>query len=177
MPRLPEIKERDQLPESGRDAFDYLTETRGSVSGGFAVLLNHPEIARRVAHLGTYVRYESSLSDRTRELAALAAVSELEGRYEQAMHTRLARSAGVPDAALEAINQRQDADGLSDEEATAVRFAREVLRDHRVSDGTFEEARRRLGDTGVVELAATVGYYAMMASLYIALDVPAPSST
>ena len=174
MPRLPEIKERDQLPEGDRHAYDYLIETRGSVSGGFAVLLNHPEIAQRVAHLGTYVRYESSLSDRTRELAALAAVSELEGRYEQAMHTRLARGAGVPDAALDAINQRAEAQGLSEEEALAVSFARQVLRDHRVADATFQEARRRLGDEGVIELAATVGYYAMMASMFIALDVPPP---
>jgi 4-carboxymuconolactone decarboxylase len=174
MARLAEIKERDQLPEDARHAYDYLIETRGSVSGGFAVLLNHPEIAQRVAHLGTYVRYESSLNDRTRELAALAAVSELEGRYEQAMHTRLARAAGVPEEALEAINRRADAIGLGEEEAVAVSFARQVLRDHRVQDATFEEARRRLGDQGVVELVATVGYYAMMASMFIALDVAAP---
>src|SRR5687767_6278391 len=109
MPRLPEIRERNQLPEDARSAYDYLVETRGSVSGGFAVLLNHPEIAQRVAHLGTYVRYHSSLSDRTREVAALASVSELEGRYEQAMHTRLARAAGVPNEALDAINRRADA--------------------------------------------------------------------
>jgi 4-carboxymuconolactone decarboxylase len=175
MPRLPEIKERDQLPEDARTAWDYLIETRGSVSGGFAVLLNHPEIAKRVAHLGTYVRYDSSLSDRTRELAALAAVSELEGRYEQAMHTRLARAAGVPDEALDTINHRDEPAGLSEEEAIAVNFARQVLRDHRVIDATFEEARRRLGDQGVVELAATVGYYAMMASMFIALDVAPPT--
>ena len=51
---------------------------------------------------------------------------------------------------------------------------RELTREHRLSDATFEAARQRLGDAGVVDLIATVGYYAMLAVCHVALAIPAP---
>jgi len=43
MPRLPEVTDRNALPEDQRHVFDYLAETRGGVRLPFSELLNHPE--------------------------------------------------------------------------------------------------------------------------------------
>jgi 4-carboxymuconolactone decarboxylase len=171
MPRLPQIFEKDQLPEANRDVIDYLVRTRGAVSPGFAALLNSPEATARIAHLGSFIRFESSLPDRIRELAALTASRELGGVYEQTIHTRDARNLGVPESTIEAVNNGSDLDGLDEDDALPVRCARELLRDHELSDSTFEAARKRLGDQGVVDLAATIGYYSMLACLHNALLV------
>ena len=56
----------------------------------------------------------------------------------------------------------------------AINLARELTRNHKLSDASFEAARKRLGDAGVVDLIATVGYYAMLAVVHVALDIPAP---
>jgi len=46
-----------------------------------------------------------------------------------------------------------------------------------VPDATFEAVRRRYGDQGVIDLAATVGYYAMIGALFNALAIePSPEA-
>ena len=65
MPRLPQLKAKDQLPEAHREIHDYLVKTRGRVSDGFSALLNSPDLAGRIAHTGSYIRFESKLPDRS----------------------------------------------------------------------------------------------------------------
>src|SRR3972149_5181268 len=177
MPRLPEILDRDALPEDKREAFDYLVKTRGSVRLPFPPLLHSPDVAQRVAHVGTYVRFESGLAANVRELAVLTAARELDVAFEWAAHVRGANDAGLSQAAVDAIAHRRDLAGLSEEEALPVRFARALLIDHRVPDATFEAARRRYGDPGVIDLAAAAGYYSMIGALFNALAIePSPEA-
>ena len=48
---------------------------------------------------------------------------------------------------------------------------RQLVVDHRIAPATFEEARERLGVRGLVELTATIGYYAMIAAPLNAFEV------
>jgi 4-carboxymuconolactone decarboxylase len=52
-----------------------------------------------------------------------------------------------------------------------VQFAQALLRQHRLSDELFAEAQERFGDSGVIELMATVGYYAMLGCLLNGLAI------
>jgi 4-carboxymuconolactone decarboxylase len=171
MPRLPQISEKDALPEEHRDVHDYLVRTRGAVSKGFSVLLNSPDLAGRIAHTGTYVRFESTLPDRLRELAALTASSEMGNPYERGIHAAAAADLGVGKDTIDAIVNREVLDGVSAEDALPVRAARELLRDHDLTDATFAAARERLGDQGAVDLIANIGYYTMLACLHVGLRV------
>ena len=175
MARLQDIVEKDQLPEANQDTIDYLVKTRGAVSPGFAAILNSPEAAARIAHLGSFIRFESSLPARIRELAALAASRELGGTYEQTIHTRDVRNLGGPESTVEAVNVGAALDGVDEEDALPVLCARELLRHHELSDSTFEAARKRLGHQGVVDLLVTVGYYGMLACLHNGLQVRHPA--
>ena len=77
--------------------------------------------------------------------------------------------------AIDIIGHHRSLEGLSDEEALPVRFARALLIDHDVPDATFAAARQRYGDQGVIDLAATVGYYAMIGALFNALAIEPPA--
>lgn len=176
MPRLPEILDRNQLPEGQRDLFDYLAGTRGSVRMPFSVVAHSPETARRVSHLGTYLRFESTVPNNINELAICATGREFDCRHEFYAHARLAREAGVSDATLDVIANRGPLDSLSAEEALPIRLARELLRDHAVKDETFNAVQEAYGNAGAVELIATIGYYSMMASLLNALQIYTPES-
>jgi 4-carboxymuconolactone decarboxylase len=176
MPRLPEIFERDALPEDQREVHDYLVKTRGAVSGGFAPFLHSPELVARVAHLGTYIRFESTLPAKTRELLALTASSELDNAYERTIHGRDAIARGASQALVDAVIAKRELGDAPDDEVLPVSCARELIRDHALSDATFATAHKELGDQGVVELIGTIGYYAMLAYNHNAMQVTLPST-
>jgi 4-carboxymuconolactone decarboxylase len=177
MPRLPEITAREALPEDKRHVHDYLVKTRGAVRLPFSAILNNPELAYRVAHVGSYVRFESSLPERVRELAILTAAREFDVRFEWAGHARLAQEVGISRQAIDLIANRQDPAALGEEDAFPVQFAQALLRQHRLSDEFFAEAQSRFGDSGVIELMTTVGYYAMLGCLLNGLEIePAPDA-
>ncbi|MGH7265666.1 MAG: carboxymuconolactone decarboxylase family protein [Candidatus Rokuibacteriota bacterium] len=161
--RIPLVERKDDLSAEARRAWDEIARSRGRVFGPFTALLQSPEMARRIAHLGAYVRFESALEPVDRELAILATARAMDCRYEWAAHVPLAREAGVRQEAIAAIRERRAPAGLTGEEAEIVAYVTRLLRDHRVDDATFAAARERLGVPRLVELTATAGYYAMLA--------------
>ena len=82
MLRVPRITERSQVADEHGEIFDSITSSRGRVSGPFSVLLNSPETAGRAAHLGAYLRFDSTLPDDQRELAIITAAREFDCDYE-----------------------------------------------------------------------------------------------
>src|SRR5260221_13442889 len=93
--RVAEVKEREALPESQRPAFDEIVASRGAIRGPFGILLHSPELARRAAAVGGYLRYESSIESRLRETAVMATARPNECEYEWAADQPSARPAGV----------------------------------------------------------------------------------
>ena len=176
MPRLPEITEKESLPEQHQGVIDYLVQTRGAVSHGYSVLLNSPDLAGRIAQTGSYVRFESTLPDRVRELAALTASAEMANLYERGIHAGEAEKVGVPQSTIDAIIHQQSlGSDVASEDSLPIRAARELLRVHELSSATFEEARSLLGDQGVVDLIGNIGYYTMLACLHVGLGVTPPA--
>ncbi|MGH7771693.1 MAG: carboxymuconolactone decarboxylase family protein [Candidatus Binatia bacterium] len=171
MARIPLIDKKEILPPEHRGIYDAIAKSRGQVHGPFAALLHSPPIAERTAHLGTYIRFESQLDRKIVELATLAAARELECRHEWAAHVTHAAKAGIRQETIRAIHQRKAPEGLSSEEAQIVNYVQELLRSHRASEPTFQALLRRLGLRGLVELTATIGYYAMLACTLNAFEV------
>ncbi|MBV8086202.1 MAG: carboxymuconolactone decarboxylase family protein [Chloroflexi bacterium] len=173
MPRLPRILTKDQLPAgSDGEVIDYLVRTRGFVSPGFGAILNNPNAAHRIAQLGTYVRFESSLAADVREITAMTSAREMGGTYEQSLHARDAVAAGVSQAVVDAVNAgRPLPAGVTESQAAVIDAARELTRTHGLEDSTWQQLRRCFGEAGAVDVVTTVGYYAMLAIVHNALEV------
>jgi 4-carboxymuconolactone decarboxylase len=155
------IEEREDATPGQLETFDHIAASRGTMIRPFAAMLHRPEIARATADLGAVIRYQSTLSDHDRELVICVTAVERNCGFEWDSHSPIARTAGVAEGTLQEVHNRA---GVSDpNDAEVVAFVRELSRDGRVSDSTFEAMRTRLGDPGVVELAAVIGYYTMMA--------------
>ncbi|HEV8584288.1 MAG TPA: carboxymuconolactone decarboxylase family protein [Methylomirabilota bacterium] len=169
MPRIPLVARAEDLPAAHRDVWSRIAQSRGRVVGPFAALLHSPVLADRTASLGAFVRFESTLPGDVREIVILSVARVFDCRFEWAYHVPEAKKAGVPAATIAAIRARTppaDAD-----EAAIVAYVSELLVTHRASDATVRALRERLGLEGVVELTATVGYYAMLACTLNAFDV------
>ncbi len=175
MARIPLIEKKELLPPEHHRIYDVIAQSRGAVRGPFTALLHSPEIADRTAHLGSYIRFESQLDPKIIELAALVASRELECRHEWAAHVAHAARAGISQETIRAIHQRQGPENFSFEEAQIVSCVQELLCSHRLSEATFQALYARLGEKGLVELTATIGYYAMLACTLNAFEVASVS--
>ncbi len=174
MARIPQIQHRSDVAEESAHHFDSIASSRGRISGPFSVLLNSPEIAGRAAHLGAYIRFESTLPPDVRELAIITTSREFDCDYEWSAHVVLARECGVREEAIRAVADRSSVEGLTDDEASIIEYGREMFRAKRVSDATFARAEQRFGAQGVTELTATMGYYGMLACALNTFEVEPP---
>ena len=176
MARIATIDKKEDLAPEHRPIYDAIAQSRGVVGGPWLALLHSPELAQRTAHLGSYVRFESSLDHKLVEFAALVAARELECKHEWAAHIVNGQKAGIPLETIRAVYQKKGTESFSSEDAQIVSLVREILHSHRVSEATFQVLYGRLGEKGLVELTATVGYYAMLACTLNAFDVATASA-
>jgi 4-carboxymuconolactone decarboxylase len=172
--RITEISSREQIQEDQRSAWDEIVASRGQVAGPFKIMLHSPEMARRAAHLGTYIRFESKLDPRIRELATLATARVLDCEYEASAHEDQLRKAGASEQVLTALKQRKMQD-LPPEDRWVGMFVEQALTRHRVDAEILAIAEQQLGVSGLVELAGTIGYYSLLAVTLNAFEVPAPT--
>lgn len=175
MPRLPSITQPTQDQSA---AHAYLIKTRGpaGIKGGFGVMLASPDLCQRIAHVGSYIRFLSPVPKRLREVAATTISSELKNPWEYVIHAKICIELGVPEQEVQAILDCASVACKDIQDQIAVNIAREMARNHQLTQPTFDQAKALLGDAGVVDLIATVGYFSMLAVTHKALEV-FPEST
>lgn len=173
MARLPDMQ-REQLKPEDQKFYDAIAESRGSVRGPYGVLMHSPDLAARVAHTGTYVRYNLDLPEALREAIILTTAREIKSQYEFFAHARLARQAGLAEATIQVIANGTAPQGLSGDEAMLVRYVHELLRNHAISDATFNAVRDRFGMQKTLEITVLVGHYLLVGQVLAAFAVELP---
>src|SRR5262245_36192366 len=161
MTRIPQILNRNLLPEADRHAYDTIEKSRGEVRGPYTLMLNSPSYAMHIAEGGAYVQ-ASTLTPVQLEIAILTAAREADCRYVWAAHVRNGRQVGVREEAFDLIGRRAPLDTLNEVERPIVRFGRELLGDHNLSEEAFAAIHDTMGDRGVSDLTATLGHYTLL---------------
>jgi 4-carboxymuconolactone decarboxylase len=105
----------------------------------------------------TYVRNESSLPQKVRELAMLTTARAKDCPYIWNAHVRLGRQAGLSDALINALRDREPLPPMSVEEAVVITLGTEFFQTNRVNQGTFDAALEQFGPQGLVELTTLLG--------------------
>ena len=162
----------DTAPPAVRAAYAEVARKRGGVGYLWQAMAHSPELMRRVGAVGEYLRYDSVLPDRLRELVTLAVAGRWACAYERAQHQPLAERAGIDAATRAAVLAGQVADGLDPLEAAAVRYALALARDGTVDEALAAPLYAALGPQGLVELTVLVGYYSLLALFLNGLTVP-----
>lgn len=153
----------DAMSAAQREAAEALIAgPRKAVFGPFIPLLRSPALMARVGQVGEYLRFDSMLEVRIRELAMCLVARHVSNQFEWLMHAPLALKAGVPQASLEAIAAGRYPHSTAADEAAMVDFVTELLQHHGVSDGSYAAALPLFGEQGVVELTTLVGYFTMV---------------
>ena len=176
MARVP-FATRDTMTAEGQKIWDEIQSSRGGVARNYAALLNSPGAAGALATLGGFARFETTLDPRVKVLAILTAAREAGGHYVWTVNQRGAREAGVSETIVSAIHEFRAPVGLDQKDADVVQFVLELLRQHRVSDATFNALRSQIGDAGVIDVLVVAGYYHTLAHCLQALEVDLPEGT
>jgi 4-carboxymuconolactone decarboxylase len=169
-PRTPEIR-REGLDAPGQATWDRIVGTRGTVRGPYQVLMQVPELADRVAHLGTYLRFEGLLDGAERELAILTVARELGSRYEWVGHEAIARREGTRPEAIEVARTLGPTDGLAERERLVMEVVRALYHQHSIPDDLFARAQVAFGQEQLVELVGLAGYYGMIGFTLVGFEV------
>ena len=135
---------------------------RGKLAGPLLLLLEHPALCAAVQEVGRVLRYDGVLEPRLRELAILTTARHWRATYEWRSHAPLAAAAGLSADAIESI-RGGDEPGDDDLAAATHRFCRTLLTGGAPEDAIVSGLTARLGQPAVLELAALVGYYSLIA--------------
>jgi 4-carboxymuconolactone decarboxylase len=123
------------------------------------------------------LRWGTSLPDRLSELAIITTAQFWRAQYEWYAHAPLAEEAGVSASAVEAIRRGETPSFDQKDETLVYRICTELFKTRRLSEPTFKEAVAELGETGLTEVIAIIGYYTLIGNTLNAFQVPVPEGT
>jgi 4-carboxymuconolactone decarboxylase len=161
-PRFTPLTEAAMTPRQRESYQAIVSGPRKGARGPFNALLRSPEVADRVQKIGEYIRFQSSIPAALNEMAILITGRFWGAQYEFWAHSQLARTAGLPDAIIDAIAENRRPATMTDDQRIVHDFCTELFRDKAVSDATFKAAVDRFGEQGVIDLIAASGYYSIV---------------
>ena len=183
MTRLSMLDATD-LSEEQRELWDGLTAARGGgvdlvdsdghLVGPFNAWLHVPKIGRRLSSLGAHLRFRTSIQRRLSEVAISAVGAHWRSEFEFFAHAPMALEHGVDASVIGALRAGETPTFDRDDEQVVYEIARQLLNDRRVTDATYAAGESLLGEAGMVELVALIGYYCLISMLLNLFEVAIP---
>ncbi len=166
MALLPYVDET-KVPEKTREILN-----RGRVKMNVARMIANSDAAfYPFSMLGNSLLTRSKLDPRLRELAILRTAKVSKSLYEWTQHVPIAKSTGVSDAQVDAIENWESASCFSDLDRLVLRFTDEVARNVKGGRDTLEALKKHMGAAEIVELVLSIGFWGMVARLLETTEV------
>ena len=163
-------------PEQRTMATELLNGQRGTLNGPFNALLRSPEVGNLAQKVGEYVRFRSSVPRRLNEMAILMTARWWSSQYEWYAHKTLALDAGLSPAVIDDLQANRRPKTMAADETVVYEFCTELRETRRVSDATFRAAIDLLGERGVMDLIALMGYYDLVSMTLNVDRYPLPNN-
>ncbi len=174
--RMTRITQHGDLKHADQHYLDRIIRTRGHVSALFQVLLHTPDVADRMATVGAFFLYETLLPPTLRTLVWLVTAREFDCEYAWQGSVHHALTAGLPQTLIDALRRGETPSDLAEPQATVVAFCHELMRgNHHVCDATYATAVKHFGVSATIQIAATLGYFAMMCCVANTFELPPQS--
>jgi alkylhydroperoxidase family enzyme len=166
MARLPYLDQQDLAAENQ----DLLTPRSAGI---YRALANSPNGLRAFSGLGNFIRFDSRLDPRLRELAILMVGYLTRAPYEWSHHVEIGKRFGVSDADIRALMEEAEGrpSSLEPLAKTVLKAAGEMTRDLAISDATFAELRESLDNERTVDLVLTIGFYNAVVRVLASLQI------
>jgi alkylhydroperoxidase family enzyme len=159
------------LPDDVRVALEgWIRPDSSEVPKPLDTFARHPDLARAFLGFNRHL-FQSTLPPRTREILILRTAAICGNSFERDQHEIIGRREGIDDDTIARTFEGPDAAGWSADDAPLVRAVDELLFSWTISDATWAALARSLDDRQLMDLAFTVGSYALLAMALNAFGV------
>jgi 4-carboxymuconolactone decarboxylase len=173
--RLPYLQRKNQ-DEASQKIFDVLPgrSPDGVLSGPLAFAAYNPAVAKALFDLHN-AAVGGTLNAHVRELAILVACRETNYNLEWNGHEPSAVKAGVDPKVIDVVRRNGALTGIGEQDATVIRFGRQMFSEKKVDSATFAKAVELFGQRGAMDLVAVMNTYAVSGFYAIAVDERPPA--
>ena len=173
--RLPYLQ-RKNVSEADQKIFDVLPgrSQDGVLGGPLAFAAYNPAVAKALFDLHN-AAVAGTLNPHVRELAIMVACRETNYNLEWNGHESSAVKAGVDPKVIDVVRKGGELTGLSEQDATVIRFGRQLYTAKKVDSATFAKAVQLFGQRGVMDMVAVMNTYAVSGFYGIAVDEHSPA--
>ena len=172
--RFKPLTYREMTPTQKKMFEGLISGERRGAGGPFNVLLRSPEMGDLAQQFGASMRFHSSMPPKLNELAIIITAQHWRSNYEWYAHKRAALGAGLNAAIVNAIAAGTRPAAMQADEEAVYNFCTELLTNKQVSDKTFQAAKDKFGERGVVDLIGVSGYYGLVSMLLNVDRYPLP---
>ena len=173
--RFKPLTYREMTPAQKKMFEGVISGERRGAGGPFNVLLRSPEMGDLAQQFGASMRFHSSIPSKLNELAIIITARHWTSNYEWYAHKRAALAAGLNAAIVDAVAAGTRPTAMQPDEEAVYDFCTELLTNKQVSDKTFQAAKDKFGERGVVDLIGVSGYYGLVSMLLNVDRYPLPN--
>src|SRR5215472_7821137 len=130
--------------------------------------------APRERDLGIPSGEKSPIGPRYFQLAVLITAREIDQQYEWSAHEPAGLRQGLEQSVIDVVKYDRDVAGLSDKDATMIRFGRALFREHRVGSELWEKMIAHFGRQHTVQIMSIMGEYFRVGFMLNAVDQHLP---
>jgi alkylhydroperoxidase family enzyme len=165
MARVPYLDPADLAPENRDLLARPITLNRA--------LVHSPNALRAMNALAGFIRHQSGLDPRLRELAILQVGWLVRSPYEWSHHVKIGREFGVSDDDIRAIGEETAgrATALDPLARLVLRGAREMTAGLEMTDATYTALEAQLGREHMIDLVMTIAFYSAVVRLLATLQI------
>ena len=163
----------EAMPGETRDAYEFTLKLRGVVPGPHRIWLANPKLSRTIVPTGAYFQTESTLTKAEIEIVTNVINGRWGAAYANHEHERIGeRIAQLPAAKVERLIAGLPT-SFEDPRQQVVYELASTLADGRVvPTGMFGRAHGLLGDEGIIDVTALMGWFTTVSLTLRAYDVP-----
>ncbi|MBU3030971.1 carboxymuconolactone decarboxylase family protein [Paracoccus marinaquae] len=160
-------------PLDDRDWPESITSLRDGFAGRlnvYRVMAHHPDLLAAWAPLRQHVVRGRAMTDQQSEVVILRTGHNLRAPYEWAHHVSRARAVGMEDARIATLAAALES--MAEDDRVLARAVDELMTGARLQPGTRQAVISLVGDHGLFDLMATVGFYSVLGFIVNSFDVP-----
>jgi 4-carboxymuconolactone decarboxylase len=166
-----------QMPADMRDAYDFTMELRGLVPGPHKIWLANPKLSRTIVPTGAYFQTESTLTKAEIEVVTNVINGHWGAAYGNYEHEKIGIKQGhLAPEKVAALIAGLPASFGDPRQQVVYEFASALAAARVIPLGLYRRARDLLGDAGIVDVTALMGWFTTVSLTLMAYDVPSSAT-
>jgi 4-carboxymuconolactone decarboxylase len=166
-----------EMDADERSAYDYTLKLRGIVPGPHKIWLANPALSRTIVPTGAYYQTESSLTKAEIEIVTNIINGRWGAAYGNYEHEKIGIEQGhLAPEKVAALIAGLPASFDDDRQQVVYELACTLAAARMVPLGLFRRAQDLIGDKGIVDVTALMGWFTTVSLTLMAYDVPSDAT-